>query len=226
MIFGDIRNRIVQHLGEYQAGAAEAAGAASFTDATIYERITDAYRDLIEEIATRTPERLVTTASISYTANAESVTLATALQYRDLRSVEQLVGSDYVPLDQVNLYQDEASRQSEAGPRVSGRAYGWRVEGGTLLYVMPKPAEALTLRARYIPAQAAITTTDAASSPSIVPVEHHPLIAAMAALTFKREVGPMPELQRERDERMARFIRWASETPRTGPRFVKETDDL
>lgn len=226
MIFSDIRNRIVQHLGEYQAGAAEAAAAATFTDATIYERITDAYRDLIEEIAARTPERLVTTATIAYTASAESVSLATALQYRDIRSLEQLVGTDYVPLDQVTLYQDERSRQSESGPRVSGRAYGWRVEAGTLLYVMPIPTDALTLRARYIPAQAAITTTDAASTPVIVPTEHHPLIAAMAALTFKREVGPMPDLQRERDERMARFLRWAAETPRTGPRFVKETDDL
>lgn len=226
MNFGEIRDRIVQHLGEYQAGAAEAAASATFTDTTIYGRITDAYRDLIEEIAARTPERLVTVATIAYTADAESVSLAAGLQNRDIRSLEQLSGTDYVPLDHVTLHQDEASRQSEAGPRVSGRSYGWRVEGGTLLYVMPKPTAALTLRARYIPAQAAITTGDSAALPSIVPVEHHPLIAAMAALTFKREVGPMPELQRERDERMARFLRWAAETPRTGPRFVRETEDL
>lgn len=226
MNFGEIRNRIVQHLGEYQAGAAEAAGVASLTDATIYERITDAYRDLIEEVANITPERVLTTAAITYTANAESVALAASLVGRDIRTIERLVGSDYVPLDHVTLFQDERARQDEEGPGGRGRSYGWRVETGTTLFIMPKPTETLTLRARYVPAQAAITTTDAASTPSLLPVEHHPLIAAMAALSFKREVDSMPALQAERDERMRRFRTWVSRTPRTGPRFVRETYDI
>lgn len=226
MNFGEIRNRIVQHLGEYQAGAAEASGVASLTDTTIYERITDAYRDLIEEVANTSPERVLTTASISYPANTESVALAAGLVSRDIRTIERLDGSDYIPIDQITLFQDERMRQTEEGPAGGGRDYGWRVEGGTTLFLMPKPTSALTLRARYVPAQTAITTGDSASSPTLLPVEHHPLIAAMAALSFKREVGPMPELQAERDERARRFRAWASRTPRSGPRFVRETYDI
>lgn len=224
MTWGTIRDRIVQRLGEYQAGAAEAEAGATFTDATIYSRMSDEFREMLNESFSYRPSRVGARVSMTYTANSESVALAAGVQYRPVSMVDRLLSSgEYEPLNILSEYQDQAARRWDSeGPVVASSA-GYRVENDSI-WVIPRPTETLTLRLLYLPAYAEVTSASAALSPSFIPVEHHNYLALRVAMTFLSEAQKNATLRVELAERASKFQRWAIEEPKTGPRFVHEID--
>lgn len=228
MNYGQIRDRIVQRMAEYRTGAAEADGAASISNTTIYSRITDVYRELLDLAGERDATKVADVVSFSYAANSDSIDInavpTPSLWTRPILQIERSQGTDFWPMFEVTQSQFRNARRESFVPAQSAErmaSYAWYREG-KLLYLQPVPPETLTLKATYIPLQAEITTADSASSPDKIPAEHHPLISLMVAVEFLREVKSPRDLIEETSGKMQRFLRWASGVERGGPRLVRE----
>lgn len=215
MNLAGIRQRVVERMAEYDGGGAESSGGASLTDATIYSRISDVFRDLIAEVAERDPMKVADVASLSYPANTEATDLPAAVQYRPIFTVEELVGSDYYPIEAATEFGDRRARQDGG---VAGDTRWWTRRAQIAL--TPTPGEAKTLRIRYLPAVDNFVPGSSEAVLAILPVEHRPLLALLVAQSFLVEVGRGAGLDREVSERQERFWRWAAGSPKTGPRFV------
>jgi hypothetical protein len=221
--YAAIRTRVIERMAEYNAGAAAAVATATMSGQTIYSRITECYRDMIEEISGLDPEKLVTTTTLSYAAG-ESATLPVAVQQRPIVDVEELLTDDYLPLKLITLDQHrEYLRTGVLELGVEPR-YGYRIElAANKIYVVPKPTTALNLRIRYIAGVTSLVdATDDANSPTLLPEEHHATLALCTALSFLREVGTSPALENEYALKWARFLKWAAGRPKTGVRTVHE----
>ena len=227
MLWGKIRDRIIQRLGEYNAGAAEAAAQATFTDATIYQRISDVYRELIGDVAEIDPTKVCDITTMSYAADTESVTLGSTVKYRPIHTCElQLTDLvSYEPMEKVTQWQDSRAREWDARTYVPVTTrYAWRIEKDKI-YVMPKPPTVLTLRLRYLAEIADITPSDSASSPTVIPSEHHAYMALKVAMTFLNEAAGNDNLKDELNRGQAKFNKWASQSAhRAGPTFVAEPE--
>lgn len=220
--WGELRTLVVECMAEYQAGAAEAAGAATMAEATIYSRMSRTFKQMVREYVRRNPRVNVTTTAMAYTADAESVALPAAAQLKDLRSVDRLVGTEYEPLEHVTDWQDREARKTESiGPQPVSTSFGYFVQG-TSLFVVPRPAEALTLRLRHDAAVAAVTSAASATEVTVIPDAWQDLIARKTALSFLREIGGGDSLAKEVDPEWADFVRWCAEGPNKGVRFVHE----
>lgn len=229
MTWGQIRNRIVERMSEYTAGAAELAANATMSEATIYARMTDHFREWLDEVATRDPQKCTTLATMTYSSGAESVTLPDIVKTRPVFTVEQVISSSpnaFLPLQQVTLDQAQQGMMQWAYPRglypgtnYSGQ-YGYRIEGN-LIYLLPYPTGDIQLRLRYLAAVADLSKdTDPANSPPFIPNEYHNTFALCVALSFLREVTSSPNLEREYATGWEKFTRWAASSPKTGPRRV------
>lgn len=223
MNWGEIRDLVVQRLSEYNAGAAASSSQATFTDATIYSRMGVIQRRLVRQIAERNEQKVATTSTVSYTADAEYVTLTTE-KWRDVFSVERLLdtgtGKDYEQLDEVNAWQ--AFRNAEA-LGMSDR-YRYRIENDRL-YVMPRPKSTMTLRLRYLAELASPSAAQPTQVPSFIPSEHHEYLALCVARSFLNETTRNASLDQEYAELKADFDAWAAGKPKRGPRFVHEYDE-
>jgi hypothetical protein len=229
MTWGEMRTRVVERLGEYTAGLAEAAGNTSVAESVLYSRLTASYRRMIDVLAAKNPIKVTSLQTVAYAASTESVALPAGLQFRPIFGIERLLSSgDYEPLEGMEQYQDERSRAPFTSFPLStsygwmGSTYGYKIEN-TLLYILPKPTEALTLRVKYCAAVATLTVADAAASPSFIPVEHQEVLALDAAMSLLREVGGNETLERELMLLWKQFTDWATRDPKRGPRFVLET---
>lgn len=221
MLWSLLRTRTVERLAEYTAGAAEAAANASFSDATIFARMSEAYRELIGEVADIEPSKVLSlSTNTTYAANSESISLPTAVTGRPVYGVQRLFGTEWQTLKE--LTHDQVQRILAGESDYENQYAGYMLEKQTLVYLVPKPTSVETLRFRYIEEIADIATSDT-GSPTLLPSEHHPLIALATALKFKREVGSMPALQEEYVYLLNRMRTWAASSPTTGPRFVRET---
>lgn len=220
MLYPAIRTRVIERLAEYHAGAAEAAADASYSGQTIYNRIIEQVRKMVGEIAEKDPEKVATTTTMTYTADAESVALPAAAARTRILTVEQLVGLNYYPMPRVTLGEEQAARIGQ-----TLRAdYRFRVEGANII-IWPKPAAALPLRIRYVPRTAdIIDVTNDADAPDAIPEEFHGLIAMRTAASFKAETSSVPFAE-EMAYDMARFLRWAASADNEGPRMVRIVDD-
>ncbi len=218
-----MRDRVVQRLAEYNAGVTEAAAQATFTDATIYARISTAIRDAVDMIARIDPMKIAKLSTFTYAANSESVTLAAALKYRPIVGVERSLSTSpvrYERLDPLTRWQDETRDGYDYDDR--DVPYGFRIERD-LIYVIPTPTQDLTLRARYVEDFTELSsTTDQANTLDIIPGEHHEMIAVAAALSFLRETNARASLEVDLAERRISFAKWAASQPKQGPRFVHE----
>lgn len=220
--WGEIRDWTVQRMGEYQAGIAEADGAASMVNATVYSRVTDAFRRMLLEAFLIKPTKVGRRTSFAYAADAESVTLPAAVKWRPVARVEQLLsGGTYEPLTQASEDQERRTRQDIGGSIPMDTDYAWRIEADDI-WVFPEPTSALTLRVLYLPEHVAITVTDAAGVPSFIPAEHHMLIAMRAAISFLSETSRSVTLAGELARREADFTSWATKEPHAGPSYVRE----
>lgn len=228
--WGNLRDTIVERLAEYNAGAAAAAGTTSVSDAVIYKRMTRSFRKMLNQLAAKNPIKVTSLqAGIAYASGTESQALPAGLQFRPIFGIERLlVSGDYEPLTQLEQYQDERSRAPYVSFPLStsygwmGSTYGYKIEN-TLLYVLPKPTEALTLRAKYLADVADLTPADIAGTPPFIPSEHLDALALEAACSLLREVGGNASLEMELADLWKEFLDWAARDPKTGPRFVRET---
>lgn len=222
MNYEQIRDRAVERMSEYQGGVAESDGTATIADSTIYARINDVMGELYHEAHEEDPSKFATTATMSYTADAESVILPSAVRTRPLVGVEFLSGVDYLPL------RHGSNRQREDYLGQFGRRGTWTDERlfyateGDYIALFPVPSSTTTLRLRYVPALTEIDDTDAADSPTWLPAELHAVIALGVALSFKRETDVATALEREYAQRREKLRLWAASSPHNGPRYVRE----
>lgn len=223
MLWSEIRDLVVERMGEYQAGAAEAEAGATLTNATVYRRLTQHFREMLGEAFAVKPTRVGVRASMLYTANSESVALATAAKWRPLSLVSQLLGDgvSYEPLQQLTEFQER--RYLETGSLGLNGSYGYRIESDSI-WVIPKPSGNLTLRYLYLPEYTAVTVADAVTSPSYIPTEHHGYLALRVAMSFLNEAQKNATLNMELAQGEAKFLKWAAADPKTGPSFVHEND--
>lgn len=231
MTFGEMRTRGIERMAEYHAGAAEVSTASSINGQTWYNRMASVMRDMHGLIQRRDPSKLITTANVTYPASTESVSLSVALTNRPIHTVERRVNTstpaNYDPLRELDLEQMENALKYGELPQLDEDApwsnYGYYIEGGVTMYVVPVPASALTLRVRYT--AGLVTPTDGAddaSNPVFIPEEHHELIALETALRFLRETGNNARaLEDEKRESWAAFVEWATSSPKTGTRSVR-----
>lgn len=231
MNYAEIRTRVIERMAEYTAGAAEATTSSTIAPQTIYNRMASVIRTMRDFIKRKDPEKLLTSTTMTYTANSESLALPAAVQNQAIRTVERQVNTAapirYDPLRDLTLDQlQQALRWGEL-PILDEDApwsgFGYYIEGQTTIYVAPMPASDYTLRIRYSAAFANLTdATDDANAPNFIHEDHHEYIALETALRFLRETGSPASLERERLELKAAFEEWAATSPKQGPRKVRE----
>lgn len=228
MQWGDIRARMVERMAEYQAGVAEVAGAATLAEATLYARISTAYRKMLRTIASKQAWKVTTLATFTYANGLESVTLPAAVKYRDIFSLERQVdATSWEPISNLTDWQEQMARSDAEWVAISDvpvdTTYGFRQELDQV-YVYPRPTADLTIRARYFAAVTTLTAGDSVSSPVIIPEEFHDLIATVAARSILGETRSNRELENEFMAEWDAFTTWAAQSPKKGPRFVAERD--
>lgn len=141
-----------------------------------YER-----RRLYARFSAMFPARFTTSTTLTYTANATSVTLPTAAQKRQLVSVfayEDTIENAWA-LSVRNI--QELPNMPTVGP-----VNVYAVEGNNL-YLRPIPGSAVTLSVVYVP-----VLTDMASGsaePSEWPADHHMVLGTLAAYSIARRNG-------------------------------------
>jgi len=230
--YSAIRSRVIERMAEYHAGAAETPGTGStISGQTIYDRMSEVIRDMLDEISRLDNAKILTSTTMTYTANAESMALPAGVIGRDISTVERQVNIvaplRYDPLRAMTLSQNQAALRYGELPVLDSDApwsgYGYYIEGQSSIYVVPTPTFGLTLRIRYIAAFAdLVNTTDDNNSPTLIPEEHHGTIALETALRFLRETGTPASLEREFNGRWQKFLQWAAVSPKQGPRTVRE----
>ncbi len=224
----ELRTRVVERMAEYKARAGEADAGSSIAVATILLRLSTHYRDLVEEIGTRDPDKVCVTQAFTYAANTESMDISvaasvggTSLFMRRMTRLIQLSGTSRWLLQRLAPAQYErwVGEMSLAALESPGAGkYGWYVEGVNL-YLLPKPSSAISLRASVVPLVSDLTT---ATSPDYLPVNFHNYLATKTALSFLGETRENRVLQLEASEDKRAFERWASSSPNGGTRRVLE----
>lgn len=230
MNFSELRDLTLERMGEYTNQAVAAEGDSAYGNALVLRRLLQVYRRLHMRARERGPERFSIIGNITYPADTEYIDLGNsgyltgALKHAEILGVYEIQGSNIRALAPIAELQYEHYKAFDEVPEGFGSDWLYYVDGFNF-FVLPKPAAALTLRFRYIPDLTLATTTSTwtADSPGDFPVRFHELIALEAALSFLNERGSTPAtLQRERDELLTDFIRWASDDRRPGTRTVIE----
>jgi hypothetical protein len=221
-----LRNKVMQLLAQYNRGVAVSSAAADVAGQTVYDRLVDAYRDLVDDVAVRQGELVCDMQDFTYAAGSEYVDLhttpATSLWQRRIVSLVRKYNDERRPLLRLSREQCE---EGDCVVEDSEYEYGFHVQNRNL-FVLPKPTEALTLRALYVPKIAALTfvgdgTGDDIEEPSLLPEEHHDLIAHKAALSFKGEASlDLGALEKAVHAKTVRFNLWAGGHA-SGPRYVR-----
>lgn len=232
MKWSEIATRVIERMAEYRAGAAETPSLATIEPTTLYNRLTTTFQQLCGDIAKQDPKKIASLLTVAYPANTESVQFTAgnaALKWRPIFSVEMLnstVGL-YEPLDNITDWQDRRSREwdYDGGNFPAYNRYAYRIERD-LIYVQPQPPQDLTLRVRYQPSIATLTSgSDGNNVPDFIPEEHHDLIALKAAMSFLREAPRNDNLERELADLDSKFQTWCTASPKQqGLRFVHEAD--
>lgn len=237
--WGKLRDTVVRAMAQYINRAAADYSAAQLDDTTIYAQLTFEYRRLVDEVAQRQPRLVATTLDFTYSANAtrEDVTdvpttVSASLRNRTILDVARVNGTDVWPLRA--LQHDEYRRLLEQqGNQSAVVVDGWAayyVEG-PYMHVLPVPTENLTLRVTYVPEVSDLTAPvdgaggDINNSPTLLPSEHHELIALQAALALIAETHePTKALLQRQSLAYSSFINWAAGAARGGPRRVRSVD--
>jgi hypothetical protein len=143
------------------------------------------------------PAAFLTSTTLSYTANTESVAIPAAALYSPIYKVEDYTDSSY-PLEL--LYLSPSTIDSYVSPF---GVYSWTRVGNNIKYV-PKPESSKTLRIWYVknpllPYDA--TPYDSSGNPTITsatsqhayPVAHEELIGVGAAIRLQEEDDEIPK---------------------------------
>ena len=228
MLWGEIRDRVVERLAEYQAGAAEASGNGTFATATLYKRISTAYRRMLRHLARTAPNKVSKLSdTFTYASASESITMPDQLRYRDIFSLERAVGSSWEPIENVTDWQEQQSRINSTWVTAvdvpTRTSYGYREEMDRL-YVVPAPQESLTLRARFFGPVTTLTEANKDDTPIVIQEEHHDLLALLAARSLMGETRSNEELEKEFRDGWEDFNAWCTGSPKRGPRFIHERD--
>jgi hypothetical protein len=224
-----LRNRLVMALGEFDSTTVAADGSATFDDVTvIYPRLAEKYRFLYRKALKNKPDRFVATQTFDYTANAESVNIdtlpTTSMRWRQLVRLENYENTTYPRI--IRKLTEAQWRAfiadgSTAAPGTAGRWDAAYYLAGGLLYLAPKPAAALTLRAHYLPIVDTIDTGDPGNdSPLLFPEEHHEVIALEAAISLS--LSPSQGLLMEHARMYEEFMAWTTERDEVGTRYVHD----
>lgn len=232
MNYSEIRDETIRYLGEYHNQAVASSSFSSYTDTTVLERIKRCYKRVRREAVKRGPEHFTKLQSFTYAAEAEYIDLSTvpttSMKFAQILELQEYTNAN-VPSAMKALqrleFEKYINRGSIAG--VIDSQWCYYVEGFQL-YLIPRPASARTIRAKYIQELdlAAVTTSNwTSNSPAELPDEHHDLIAIEAAASFFMERGGIPpDLRDERNRQTQALIEWAADDRDPSTRRVVEVD--
>ena len=232
MNFSELRDSMLERLGEITNQAVSSSSDASYGDALILRRLKQSYTRLFGRAKEKGPGRFAIIGSVTYPADTEYIDLSSAsylsgaLKHADILGVYESVGSDYDPLKQITQQQyDQLKASGSLAVSLDDESWVYFIDGFNF-FVLPKPARALTLRFRYIAElslSAVTTSTWASHSPDKLPERFHELVSLEAALSFISDRdGVNSGLMRERDELLIDMIQWASDDRKPGVRKVIE----
>jgi hypothetical protein len=226
--YSEIRTRVVELLGEYSAGAAEANANASYAGQTIYNRIRSKYQNLVDHVAKRNPEHVADITDLTYAADSEYVDLSAgaavvtpSLEQRPIISIVEKRDDTRIPLNELTARQYRDALVDGVDEFVDNE-FGW-YRAREKLFILEKPTRTLTLRVEYVATIAALTYggADDAATPELLPDEHHELLAYLVALSFKGETeGDTAQLERAIMPLRHEFNLWAS-GHKPGPRIIR-----
>src|SRR5262249_31211350 len=153
---------------------------------TIYNRIASTIRSMYAKIQSLDSAKLLTSTTMTYTANSESLALPSAVKYRPVHTVERQINTGsplrYDPLRMLTLdHMEPAIRWGELrvlDEDAPWSGYGYYIEQQQTIYVVPAPASDFTLRIRYTAGFTDLVDgADDANVPNLIPEEHHEAIA-------------------------------------------------
>lgn len=240
MTWEKLRKRALERMSEYSAGAAEHPLRSSMSAQTIYDRMIEVYRDIIGEVQQKSSDKLETTTTLAYPANAISTALPAVCLQRPVLGVEWQINAngDVQPLQPITRAQlTNYLRDYGNQPGMLVQPFGdlwYFLENQTLIRIVPRPAQAMTLTIRYVPGVADLVAPtfnadgtvnvigDGGGTPDLLAEEHHALIALKTARSFLSEVGSATKLDDEIAIKTISLMRWADASPQDGPRYVSE----
>lgn len=226
--WGDLRDRVVEALGEFDDQAAAGTVGATYADALIYKRMGEKYAQLVTKASRKDPTKFASVQAFTYTADAEYVDAEAlppeSLRWRRIIRLEDRTRSDYPVVIKAMSEREWRGTIDPFATFVSPADRVYFLQGERL-HLWPKPVSALSLVAVYVPATERPTTDDSADEPLLLPDEYHELIALEAAISFRGAFGDVTqELLLERQELHKDFMAWASGSLEAGPRYVHEVE--
>lgn len=187
-----LRKRVRRLVGDNSTVSSRQRWSDNDIDQAIIDQLSAMYAELAID-----PSAFLTSTTMSYTANSESVVMPTAVLSSPIHRIEDYTDSD-LPFEL--LYLSPATAENYTSPV---GAYAWTRRGDYLHY-LPKPTEAKTLRIWYVtnpilPYASGIY--DASGDPNDsapttdthpYPVAHEELIGVGAAIRLQEEDDEIP----------------------------------